>query len=117
MQVSCGRGIANVNLMSSLIAIGVKSAYSLNLHRLGSAKIGARPSSSAKREHWDAYIARLTALELGKRVFWNLVVQVSEFVHWCTQCRLLTAVQRIGIPFPSRVNYNFSYFVHIGGKY
>lgn len=66
----CGRNVCESDLLSSLIAIGIKTAQSLGLHRLG--KVSDQLSSGLRDKEGDKEGQRLIEVEIGKRVWWSL---------------------------------------------
>jgi hypothetical protein len=69
----CGHNVCESDLLSSLLAIGIKTAQALNLHGLGkiSEHLGrAVPGDLGERRR------RVVDVELGKRLWWSLTQQV-----------------------------------------
>ena len=60
----CGHNVCESDLLSSLLAIGIKTAQSLDLHSLGRAT--------------DVSGRKVIDVEIGKRVWWTLTSQVGR---------------------------------------
>jgi len=76
----CGHNVAESYLLSSYLAIGIKTAQTLNLHGLGSesARIEAKVRDAGGRiqdESSTSWKRQIINLEMGKRVWWSLVQQ------------------------------------------
>jgi hypothetical protein len=72
----CGHNVCDSDLLSSLLAVGIKMAQSLGLHSLGrrSRAIEARQSCGEDLSgHQD--VAEVIDIEMGKRVWWALVLE------------------------------------------
>lgn len=65
----CGHNVCESDLLSSLLAVGIKTGQTLGLHSLGGAS--ARLNLSA-RQGMDTKEQQV-AIETGKRVWWGLV--------------------------------------------
>lgn len=111
MLAVCGHSTVTSNLMSSLLAIGLKSAQSLNLHRLGKsppkmpASLLAQPSNMSTAEQikdLKSHRKQLIIYEMSKRVWWSLVsqdwYQIPLRDTWTIQH---TALQHFDTPFPN----------------
>lgn len=83
--VVCAHNIVtDSNILASLLAIGVKTAQTLNLHLLGSeehrleaelARYYARYPEGDGEEEEDHLRRKIILLEMGKRVWWSLTQQ------------------------------------------
>jgi hypothetical protein len=71
MLTLCGHNVCESDLLSSLLAIGIKTAQALKLHTLGRT---AEALAVALRTPTN--IRRLQDLELGKRLWWALAQEV-----------------------------------------
>ncbi|PWN92595.1 hypothetical protein FA10DRAFT_96112 [Acaromyces ingoldii] len=75
----CGHNVVDSNLLSSLLAVGIKTAQMLNLHVLGAESERVRrevEALAATGVHADGALRRrLVTLEMGKRVWWSLTQQ------------------------------------------
>lgn len=75
----CGHNVTDSNLLSSYLAIGIKTAQTLNLHSLGneSARVEAKVREAGGEVHDEAnsWRLRIINLEMGKRVWWSFVQQ------------------------------------------
>ncbi|UZJ54248.1 hypothetical protein CBS101457_003568 [Exobasidium rhododendri] len=75
----CGHNVTDSNLLSSYLAIGIKTAQTLNLHNLGgeSARVERKVSESGGeiRDNTLAWRIKIIDLEMGKRVWWSFVQQ------------------------------------------
>jgi hypothetical protein len=75
---TCGHNVCDSALLSSLLAIGIKTAQALNLHGLGkpSRHLERAPSGSTPDR-----VRKVIDVEVGKRLWWALAQQVgSSFV-------------------------------------
>lgn len=70
----CGHNVCESDLLSSLLAIGIKMAQTLGLHKLGG-PAKAIEAWTAGRESLETTYSReyLIEVELGKRIWWALV--------------------------------------------
>ena len=72
----CGHNVCDSDLLSSLLAVGIKMAQSLGLHSLGrrSRAIETKQSQGVDLSgHVD--VAEVVDVEMGKRVWWALVLE------------------------------------------
>ena len=72
----CGHNVCDSDLLSSLLAVGIKMAQSLGLHSLGrrSRAIETKQSQGVDlSSHVD--VAEVVDVEMGKRVWWALVLE------------------------------------------
>jgi hypothetical protein len=77
----CGHNVCDSDLLSSLLAVGIKTAQMLNLHSLGksAAQLGQSGTTSDPGA-WDGQngsegesrARRVVEVELGKRLWWAL---------------------------------------------
>lgn len=65
MLTLCGHNVCESDLLSSLLAVGIKTAQTLRLHMLG----GALRGKDISRE-------KIQEVELGKRLWWSLAQEV-----------------------------------------
>ncbi|PWN50077.1 hypothetical protein IE53DRAFT_380047 [Violaceomyces palustris] len=82
----CGHNVAGSDLLNSLLAVGIKTAQTLNLHGLGkvskqlanlASSRSAREAEANKDDHNQdlGWRRRIVEVELGKRVWWALTQQ------------------------------------------
>jgi hypothetical protein len=75
----CGHNVTESYLLSSYLAIGIKTAQTLNLHALGneSARILAkvRNAGGSIQDDSSSWKRQIINLEMGKRVWWSFVQQ------------------------------------------
>jgi hypothetical protein len=72
----CGHNVCDSDLLSSLLAVGIKTAQSLGLHSLGrrSRAIEKKQNQGVDLSgHMD--VAEVVDVEMGKRVWWALVLE------------------------------------------
>jgi hypothetical protein len=72
----CGHNVCDSDLLSSLLALGIKMAQTLGLHSLGrrSRALEVRQESGVDMSgHLD--VAEVVEVEMGKRVWWALVLE------------------------------------------
>ncbi|ORY20999.1 hypothetical protein BCR39DRAFT_570435, partial [Naematelia encephala] len=65
----CGHNVCDSDLLSSLLAIGIKTAQTLNLHSLG------RAANALVKQPGQMNAQRVVEVEVGKRVWWALVME------------------------------------------
>lgn len=72
---TCGHNVCDSALLSSLLAIGIKTAQALNLHGLGkpSRHLERAPSGSTPDR-----VRKVIDVEVGKRLWWALAQQVGS---------------------------------------
>ena len=72
----CGHNVCDSDLLSSLLAMGIKMAQTLGLHSLGrrSRVIEARQSQGHDLSG-PADVAEVIDVEIGKRIWWALVLE------------------------------------------
>lgn len=82
-----GHNVADSNLLSTYLAIGIKTAQMLNLHHLAgeSARIEALLHSQGGEIKDDSveWRSRIIRLEVGKRIWWSLVQQDYLALPFC----------------------------------
>ena len=70
----CGHNVCESDLLSSLLAVGIKLAQTLNLHSLGKAALAlAHPTVSSTNLAIRA--KRVQDVEIGKRLWWALTME------------------------------------------
>lgn len=72
----CGHNVCDSDLLSSLLAVGVKTAQALGLHCLGRRS----EALAARQQRGDDLtspedLAEIIDLEIGTRVWWGLVLE------------------------------------------
>lgn len=72
----CGHNVCDSDLLSNLLAVGIKIAQSLGLHCLGR----RAEAITARQQNGDdmsspLIVAEIISLEIGKRVWWGLVLE------------------------------------------
>lgn len=72
----CGHNVCDSDLLSSLLAMGIKMAQTLGLHSLGrrSRSIEARQNQGHDLSG-PADVAEVIDVEIGKRIWWALVLE------------------------------------------
>lgn len=82
-----GHNVADSNLLSSYLAIGIKTAQMLNLHTLGReserVQMQAEENGGVIQNNSSAWRARIVQLEMGKRIWWSLVQQDYFAMPFC----------------------------------
>ncbi|PWN32920.1 uncharacterized protein FA14DRAFT_191981 [Meira miltonrushii] len=82
-----GHNVADSNLLSTYLAIGIKTAQMLNLHHLAgeSARIEALLHSEGGeiKDNSLDWRSRIIRLEVGKRIWWSLVQQDYLAMPFC----------------------------------
>lgn len=71
MLTLCGHNVCESDLLSSLLAVGIKTAQTLRLHMLGG------PSRALK----GATPEKIQEVELGKRLWWSLAQEVCWLAY------------------------------------
>ncbi|MCO5588216.1 hypothetical protein L7F22_042171 [Adiantum nelumboides] len=82
-----GHNVADSNLLSTYLAIGIKTAQMLNLHHLAgeSARVEALLYSEGGeiKDNSPDWRSRIIRLEVGKRIWWSLVQQDYLALPFC----------------------------------
>lgn len=82
-----GHNVADSNLLSSYLAIGIKTAQMLNLHRLGREAAQAQgyveSQGGVVTDSSPTWRDRIIQLEIGKRVWWSLAQQDYFAMPFC----------------------------------
>lgn len=82
-----GHNVADSNLLSSYLAIGIKTAQMLNLHHLAgeSTRVEARLQAEGGMvmDGSAEWRSRIVRLEMGKRIWWSLVQQDYLALPFC----------------------------------
>lgn len=82
-----GHNVADSNLLSTYLAISIKTAQMLNLHHLAgeSARIEAllRSEGGEIKDSSPEWRSRIIRLEIGKRVWWSIVQQDYLALPFC----------------------------------
>jgi len=72
----CGHNVCDSDLLSSLLAVGIKMAQSLGLHSLGRR---SRAIEAKQKRGMDlsghVEVSEVIDVELGKRIWWALVLE------------------------------------------
>jgi hypothetical protein len=72
----CGHNVCDSDLLSNLLAVGIKTAQGLGLHCLGDkARAIARKLQCVAGMPSPEQVFEVVNLEIGKRVWWGLVLE------------------------------------------
>lgn len=101
-----GHNVADSNLLSTYLAVGIKTAQMLNLHHLAneSALVEARLQAEGGEVKDDSpeWTSKIIRLEVGKRIWWSLVQQEYLALPFCGTS--MVNPRHHDTPFPANVH-------------